>query len=135
MDRRNISSCSDSFVPHTSQKKACVGHPRICGRHPGSQWYTEIMAKYLVTGCAGFIGSSLVDALVKRGESVRGLDNFETGKRENLAGVLDQMELLEADLRDADAMVKACEGVDYIFHTAAVASVPRSVKDPRTSHT
>jgi len=93
------------------------------------------MAKYLVTGCAGFIGSSLVDALVKRGESVRGLDNFETGKRENLAGVLDQMELLEADLRDADAMVKACEGVDFVFHTAAVASVPRSVKDPRTSHT
>jgi len=93
------------------------------------------MAKYLVTGCAGFIGSSLVDALVKRGESVRGLDNFETGKRENLAGVQDRMELVEADLRDADAMVKICEGVEYVFHTAAVASVPRSVKDPRTSHT
>jgi UDP-glucose 4-epimerase len=93
------------------------------------------MAKYLVTGCAGFIGSSLVDALVKRGETVRGLDNFETGKRENLAGVLDRMELVEADLRDDDAMVKACEGVDYVFHTAAVASVPRSVADPRTSHT
>ena len=93
------------------------------------------MAKYLVTGCAGFIGSTLVNALVKRGESVRGLDNFETGKRENLAGVLDRMELVEADLRDADAMVKACEGVDYVFHTAAVASVPRSVADPRTSHT
>ena len=93
------------------------------------------MAKYLVTGCAGFIGSSLVDALVRRGESVRGLDNFETGKRENLTSVLGRMELVEADLRDADAMVKACEGVDYVFHTAAVASVPRSVKDPRTSHT
>jgi UDP-glucose 4-epimerase len=93
------------------------------------------MAKYLVTGCAGFIGSSLVDALVKRGETVRGLDNFETGKRENLAGVLDRMELVEGDLRDADAMVKICQGVDYVFHTAAVASVPRSVKDPRTSHT
>src|SRR6185437_9367542 len=93
------------------------------------------MAKYLVTGCAGFIGSTLVNALVKRGESVRGLDNFETGKRENLAGVLDRMELVEADLRDADAMVAACRGVDFIFHTAAVASVPRSVKDPRTSHT
>ncbi|HET8638574.1 MAG TPA: SDR family oxidoreductase [Acidobacteriaceae bacterium] len=93
------------------------------------------MAKYLVTGCAGFIGSTLVNALVKRGESVRGLDNFETGKRENLAGVLDRIESVEADLRDADAMVKACEGVDYVFHTAAVASVPRSVADPRTSHT
>ncbi len=93
------------------------------------------MAKYLVTGCAGFIGSSLVDALVKRGETVRGLDNFETGKRENLDGVVDRMELVEGDLRDADAMVRVCRGVDYVFHTAAVASVPRSVKDPRTSHT
>jgi UDP-glucose 4-epimerase len=93
------------------------------------------MAKYLVTGCAGFIGSTLVEALVKRGEAVRGLDNFETGKRENLAGALDRMELLECDLRDADAMVRACDGVDFVFHTAAVASVPRSVKDPRTSHT
>ena len=58
-----------------------------------------------------------MEALVRRGETVRGLDNFETGKRENLAGVLDRMELVEGDLRDADAMVEACEGVDYRFST------------------
>jgi len=92
------------------------------------------MATYLVTGCAGFIGSSLVEALLKRGEKVRGLDNFETGRRENLAGVLDRVEFLERDLRDADAMLEACRGVDFIFHVGAVASVPRSIEDPRTSH-
>lgn len=93
------------------------------------------MANYLVTGCAGFIGSSLVEALVKRGETVRGLDNFETGKPENLAGFRDRMEFMECDLRDADGMVAACRNVDFVFHTAAVASVPRSVEDPRSSHT
>lgn len=72
---------------------------------------------------------------MNRGESVRGLDNFETGKRENLAGLCDRMKLLEFDLRDAEATLNACRGVDYIFHTAALPSVPRSVKDPRTSHT
>jgi len=92
------------------------------------------MPAYLVTGCAGFIGSSLVEVLVKRGETVRGLDNFETGKPENMAGFRDRMEFIECDLRDADAMMAACRGVDFIFHTAAVASVPRSVEDPRTSH-
>ncbi|HEX5235377.1 MAG TPA: SDR family oxidoreductase [Silvibacterium sp.] len=93
------------------------------------------MPVYLVTGCAGFIGSSIADALVQRGETVRGLDNFETGKRENLKGLRDRMEFREADLRDADAAASACSGVDFIFHTAALPSVPRSVKDPRTSHT
>ncbi|MGH9587588.1 MAG: SDR family oxidoreductase [Acidobacteriaceae bacterium] len=92
------------------------------------------MAIYLVTGCAGFIGSTLVEALLKRGERVRGLDNFETGKRENLTPLLDRMEFLESDLRDADAMLDACRGVDFVFHAGAVASVPRSVEDPRTSH-
>jgi nucleoside-diphosphate-sugar epimerase len=93
------------------------------------------MALYLVTGCAGFIGSSITEALVRRGDDVRGLDNFATGKRENLAGVRDRMEFLECDLRDADAVQEACRGVDFIFHVAALPSVPRSVKDPRTSHT
>jgi UDP-glucose 4-epimerase len=93
------------------------------------------MATYLVTGCAGFIGSSLIEALLKRGEKVRGFDNFETGKRENLAGFLDRMEFAERDLRDADAMHEACQGIDFVFHVGALASVPRSVNDPRTSHT
>jgi len=97
------------------------------------------MARYLVTGCAGFIGSHLTERLVKtlgrNGDSIRGLDNFETGKRENLDTFLDRIEFLECDLRDAAAVAEACRGVDYIFHVAALPSVPRSVKDPRTSHT
>ncbi|MGA7314578.1 MAG: NAD-dependent epimerase/dehydratase family protein, partial [Silvibacterium sp.] len=96
------------------------------------------MARYLVTGCAGFIGSSLTEALVKtfvpRGGTVRGLDNFETGKRENLSTFRDRIEFVECDLRNAAAVSEACQGVDYIFHVAALPSVPRSVKDPRTSH-
>jgi UDP-glucose 4-epimerase len=92
------------------------------------------MAVYLVTGIAGFIGSSLAEALVQRGESVRGIDNFLTGKRENLAPFLDRIEFREADLRDVDAMRSACEGVDIVFHEGALPSVPRSVKDPVPSH-
>jgi len=93
------------------------------------------MATYLVTGAAGFIGSWLTQALVERGETVRALDNFTTGKRENLAPWLDKIDLVEIDLRDADRVAKACEGVDFIFHEGAIPSVPLSVKDPRTSHT
>jgi UDP-glucose 4-epimerase len=93
------------------------------------------MPVYLVTGCAGFIGSALAEALVGRGDSVRGLDNFETGKPANMAGFRDRIEFIGCDLRDADAVVHACKGVDFVFHTAAIASVPRSVADPRTSHT
>ncbi len=97
------------------------------------------MARYLVTGCAGFIGSHLTQELVRtlapNGHQIRGLDNFETGRRENLARFLDRIEFLECDLRDASAVSDACQGVDYIFHVAALPSVPRSVKDPRTSHT
>jgi UDP-glucose 4-epimerase len=92
------------------------------------------MAAYLVTGIAGFIGSSLARALVERGENVRGVDNFLTGKRENLAPFLDRIDFREADLRDVDAMRSACEGVDVIFHEGALPSVPRSVKDPVPSH-
>jgi nucleoside-diphosphate-sugar epimerase len=88
------------------------------------------MATYLVTGVAGFIGSSLARELLARGERVRGLDNFSTGKRENIAELLDQIELHEADLLDLDALHQACRGVDYVLHEAAIPSVPRSVKDP-----
>lgn len=97
------------------------------------------MARYLVTGCAGFIGSHLTEKLVEtfaaNGDAIRGLDNFETGKVENLSTFRDRIEFIECDLRDAEATAQACEGVDYIFHVAARPSVPRSVKDPRTSHT
>ncbi len=90
------------------------------------------MGKYLITGVAGFIGSHLARALVERGDSVRGLDNFATGKRENLAGV--EVDLREVDLRDKDGVKAACEGMDYILHEGALPSVPRSVEDPVTSH-
>lgn len=92
------------------------------------------MAKYLITGIAGFIGSSLATALLERGEEVRGVDNFLTGKRENLDGLWDRIDFREADLRDAQAVRVACEGIDYVLHQGALPSVPLSVKDPQPSH-
>jgi nucleoside-diphosphate-sugar epimerase len=92
------------------------------------------MAVHLITGIAGFIGSSLARELVQRGEQVRGVDNFSTGKRENLAQILGQVEFHEADLLDLDAMKSACAGVDYVLHQAAIPSVPKSVLDPIGSH-
>ena len=92
------------------------------------------MAMYLVTGAAGFIGSHLVEALVGRGDRVRGFDDFSTGNRKNLAGLTDRFEWNEGDLRDATAVARACAGVDAIFHLGALPSVPRSVKEPSPSH-
>ena len=92
------------------------------------------MAFYLVTGGAGFIGSNIVHELVKRGERVRVIDNFSTGKRENIAGVLDRIELLEGDLRNPDDVRAAVSGIDYILHQAALPSVPRSIRDPIASN-
>jgi len=91
------------------------------------------MGKYLITGVAGFIGSNLAEALCEKGESVRGMDNFLTGKRENLQG-LDAMEFVEGDVRDIEACRKACDGVDYVMHEAALGSVPRSVENPVLSN-
>jgi UDP-glucose 4-epimerase len=88
-----------------------------------------ILAKYLVTGAAGFIGRSIAAALLARGESVRGVDNFITGKLSNLIG-LEAMEFVEGDLTDPAVCAKVCAGVEIVFHEAALASVPRSVKDP-----
>lgn len=87
------------------------------------------MAKYLVTGVAGFIGRSIAAALAARGESVRGIDSLITGKRSNLVG-LEAMDFIEGDLADVDACAQACAGVEVVFHEAALASVPRSVADP-----
>jgi nucleoside-diphosphate-sugar epimerase len=91
------------------------------------------MAQYLVTGAAGFIGSNLVRALLARGEKVRGVDNFSTGKSQNLDD-LKGMDFLEGDINDAALMKRACSGVDFVLHEAALPSVPRSVKDPISSN-
>src|ERR1700687_38133 len=88
------------------------------------------MAFYLITGIGGFIGSSLARALLSRGEKVRGVDNFSTGNRQNVAEIKDRIDLREADITDLDAMHQACAGVDYVLHQAAIPSVPKSVLDP-----
>ena len=88
------------------------------------------MAIYLITGIGGFIGSSLARELLQRGEQVRGVDNFSTGRRENLAQILRQIDFWEADILDLDALKLACAGVDYVLHQAAIPSVPKSVLDP-----
>jgi UDP-glucose 4-epimerase len=89
---------------------------------------------FLVTGGAGFIGSHIVEALVRRGDRVRVLDNLSTGKRANLAPFGDRVELIEGDLVDEAAVRAAVAGVDCIFHEAALASVPRSVEKPLDTH-
>jgi len=132
-----------------------AGDPPGCGG-----WYSWGLARVLITGAAGFIGSHLARALVERGDEVRGFDNFSTGKRENLAGlgwvggsedslalreprsenpdlghpVRGRFEMVEGDLRDAEAVRAACEGVEFVLHLGALPSVPRSVKEPRASH-
>lgn len=90
--------------------------------------------KLLVTGGAGFIGSHLVRGLLTRGDSVRVLDDFSSGKRENLADVQRDIEVIEGDVRDADRVRAACEGVEGVFHEAAIGSVPLSIEDPRKTH-
>jgi len=92
------------------------------------------MSLYLITGIGGFIGSSLARALLARDEQVRGVDNFSTGKRQNIAEILDRIDFREADILDSDAMHKACAGADFVLHQAAIPSVPKSVLDPLASN-
>jgi UDP-glucose 4-epimerase len=92
------------------------------------------MRTILVTGGAGFIGSHIATALVERGDRVRVLDNLSTGFKANMAGFIDRIEFIEGDLLDEKAVAKAVEGVDCVFHEAALASVPRSVANPLASH-
>ena len=91
------------------------------------------MARYLVTGGAGFIGSHVVDALVARGDAVRVVDDLSTGRRSNLAGWSD-VELVEADLADEGVAARAVVGIDQVIHLAAIPSVPRSVRQPARCH-
>ncbi|MFC2165096.1 SDR family oxidoreductase [Acidobacteriota bacterium] len=88
------------------------------------------MERYLVTGGAGFIGSHISEELVRRGYAVRVLDNFITGKEENLTSFLENIEVIRADIRELSVCQKAIKDVDYVLHQAALPSVPRSIEDP-----
>lgn len=92
------------------------------------------MSFYLVTGGAGFIGSNIVAELLQRGERVRVLDNFSTGKRENLAPFVEQIDVIEGDVRDPQVLQRAVMDVDYILHQAALPSVQESIDDPLLTH-
>lgn len=92
------------------------------------------MSKVLVTGGAGFIGSNLAERLIAEGAKVRIIDNFATGFQENLAEINGDFEFIEGDLNDADKLAKAVDGIEIVFHQAALPSVPRSVADPVETH-
>jgi nucleoside-diphosphate-sugar epimerase len=93
------------------------------------------MAKYLITGVAGFIGSNLAHALIEQGEQVQGIDNFSHGRWENIADIVHRFQFREGDITDARAARSACDGMDYVLHQAALGSVPRSLADPiATNH-
>jgi len=88
------------------------------------------LTTYLVTGGAGFIGSNLVHKLIKRGEKVRVIDNFSTGRHENIEEFLPKIKLVQGDIRDLDAVREVVKGVDFVLHQAALTSVPRSIEHP-----
>ena len=95
----------------------------------GSKRENKVM-NFLVTGGAGFIGSNLVERLLGRGDSVRILDNFSTGKRENISGFEGDVKVIEGDIRDIETVQRAMKGVDFCLHHAAVTSVTRSIENP-----
>jgi UDP-glucose 4-epimerase len=92
------------------------------------------MATYLITGIAGFIGSSLARAVLAQGDRVRGIDNFATGRSENLDEIQNRIDFRQTDILDLEGVKDACQGVDYILHQAAIPSVPKSVLDPLGSN-
>lgn len=89
------------------------------------------MSKFLVTGGAGFIGSHIIEALLKKRHRVRILDNFSSGRKENLKGFADKLEIIKGDVRSPDTCLKATKGIDFCLHQAALRSVPKSMKDPK----
>ena len=92
------------------------------------------MAKYVVTGGAGFIGSHIAEELLRRNQTVTVIDNFSTGKRENLETFGGKVEVIAADISRSTDLAKIFSGIDYVIHQAAIPSVPKSIVDPRTSH-
>lgn len=100
------------------------------------EYFFKKDSSFLVTGGAGFIGSNLVEKILNLGYKVRVLDNFSTGKKRNIEEFLDDsnFELMEGDIRDLITCQQACDGIDYVLHQAALCSVPRSIKNPRTTN-
>lgn len=92
------------------------------------------MSTYLVTGGAGFIGSNIVEELLRRGQNIRIIDDFSTGREENINDFLPQVELIEGDIRDRKSVDRAVKGVDYVLHQAALASVQRSIDNPEATN-
>ena len=92
------------------------------------------MSTYIVTGGGGFIGSHIVEELLRRNQTVKVIDNFSTGKQSNLAAFASDIEVITADISEARDLAKIFDGVDYVIHQAAIPSVPKSVADPATSH-
>jgi len=92
------------------------------------------MGVYAVTGGAGFIGSNIVEELLRRNETVKVIDNFSTGKRENIKAFKERIEIIDADLATAPNLSQLLNGVDYVIHQAAIPSVPKSIIDPMRSH-
>lgn len=92
------------------------------------------MARYLITGVAGFIGSTLAEELLHRGHEVRGVDNLSCGNTKNIDALLPHLDFRRMDINDTATLRECCRGVDYVLHEAAVASVPRSIADPVQSH-
>src|SRR5689334_7464995 len=91
------------------------------------------MANYLVTGGAGFIGSSIAEALLAKGERVRILDDFSSGRRSNVEGLKGEIEIIEGSITDPEVVARAMKGIEVVFHEAAIPSVSRSVERPQVS--
>ena len=92
------------------------------------------MSRFLVTGGAGFIGSHIVESLVNKKHFVRVLDNFSSGKKENLKNITDKIELIKGDIRSKDTCIRVTRDIDFVLHQAALRSVPKSMKNPREYH-
>jgi nucleoside-diphosphate-sugar epimerase len=113
---------------------AVAGNKKCRKRIENSNLTVMEKRNYLVTGGAGFIGSHIVERLVQDGHSVRVLDDFSAGKEENLAPMIDKIELVRGDIRNIEVVRDAVKDMEIVFHEAALGSVPRSVADPQTTH-
>lgn len=121
----------ESTFAEVAEKGQVFGQNRFAAR--AHEVYTNGMAKFLVTGGAGFIGSSIAEALLAKGEKVRILDDFSTGRRKNVESLKGDVELIEGSIVDPETVARAVKGVEVIFHQAAIPSVVRSVENPGAS--